>query len=215
MRCLFALFCIIGLFIPANQPALADVVVILRTEPFSETTDGSQLSGGVVTLKNYGETPVDIYEWVKSQHWHAVKVENDLTSLAPGQTVSVTFRPMEQFDGSETDSQQFDLSSSLLGTLDGNYYSNDAPQSSPFDYMNRLDADETNDVNPLNNTAGSASIGEHTDDDDEGSAIAIPEPANILLFAILAVSGIAFAIWHRSSIQKSTDPNRNPTAEAR
>lgn len=215
MRCLFALFCIIGLFIPANQPALADVVVILRTEPFSETTDGSHLSGGVVTLKNYGETPVDIHEWVKSQHWHAVKVENDLTSLAPGQIVSVTFRPMEQFDNSDTQTQQFDLGSSLLGTLDGNYYSNDVPRNDPFDDMNRLDANESNgisdELNPFRDSSQSADI----EDDDEESAIAIPEPANILLFAILAISGIAFAIWHRSSIQKSTDPNRNPTAEAR
>ena len=204
MRCLLALFCFIAGFVSANLSVVADVVII-RSEPFESNIDGTKPEGGIVTLKNYGDGAIDINQWVRSQHWHAIDIENGLSILEPGETVSLTFRPLEPIEDISMRSNFIDLENSEFKSLDTGYVGFlDGAAIDVADHIKNDKATDTWSGNDLfANGSKSASMDEESGEDEEESAIAIPEPANMLAFALLAISGIAFAIWHRASIHKA------------
>ena len=214
MRCLLALFCFIAVFVSANLSAVADVVII-RSEPFETNIDGTKPEGGIVTLKNYGDGAIDINQWVRSQHWHAINIENDLSILEPGETVSLTFRPLEPIEDISMRSNFIDLENSEFKNLDTGYAGFlDGAAIDVTDHINDMSSETWSGDDLFASGLKSASMAEESDEEEEGSAIAIPEPANILAFALLAISGIAFAIWHRASIHKAAGNDNTKHVDA-
>jgi hypothetical protein len=209
MRCLFALFLFaVCIGVPTNA-VLCDIVVIFNDS--TDTANSNASKPATITLKNDGQGAIDLNEWAESHRFPGINIKDNAAVLQPGQSITIDYRtpdPIEAYSLSDIQNEFFGPGTSMSESS-----INESDSFNLDDSLGSINSDSSvYDPQFLSSTLNPGVSSSNDNQDEDESAIAIPEPANILLFGILAFTGMAFAIWHRNSVQKANDAAKNQPA---